>query len=1760
MNKFTHSIRVYVSIAILALFAANARAQTYCIPHSYYGGDGGSMQYTAFSTTGGVQNITYNPGAANIPNNFSAPSYYNNASEGYSYVTTTQAVAAPGTAMTFTIHTSSTYSMYYFIWVDWNGTGSFTQAGDTIQGKAYTLGTGSGTNINITGSFTVPGTASPGVKRLRISASYVDATFYPMPAPCLTYTSANECYYMVWTDFNFIVQAPCSVTPIACSITNNAAGTLCAGTQLALIGSDPNTAFTGISYQWQSATSATGPWTNVPGATSLNYTTPPLLTNIYYRVIDTCNNISAASAASTGYPIAVTGYPMPYIQNFDSAAASNAGLANFLIPHCMVGNYNAATASTQTIFSEGFDGTAFPPTGWITGPSNGSNGTCSGVFPLKRCVSFSSGSMTAQFGCSSVGVPASGTTHNSSAGMIGLNSWFISSGYYGTIISPAINMASYAGGSNYQLSFWVYGESGDPWNVSLNTSQSATGATSIASVSSSTGLVWTQHTYTIPASFLNGNMYIIIQGYSNYGDDIFFDDVSVTYLPVPRTMFMEMGYNNTKFTCADGTVLPWCVYANDTTGTTATNGKLDYLTTPALPLVQGINYRVRFGYGRGTSNWTNNTGTPPNTENLYLMAGSNNPGTASSVNPVGNFPNPQIWSGTAANNTYVSTTSLPGGPIIYSATSTGPYFFSWIDNTPHSGATTVANGTIALDSIRIDSVGCVLPSIVGQPAPATSVCAGFPASFSVVGAGYGLTYQWYRNGSAIPGASASSYTIGATALTDSGLYTVAVIGACGGTTTVMSTNDTLRVVSSPPASITAGGPTTICPGNTVPLNANVGSGYTYQWSNNNGIIAGATSPSYSAGLASTYKVTVSGSGGCYTTSAGVTVVVNAAPPAVVTPGGSTTLCQGSCVSLSAGNTASQTYQWNINGTAIPGATGVSYSACVQGTYTVTITNTNNGCTATSPLSVPVIVNPLPSSLVTGSGVDTFCQNGSVTFVGPANGGVNYQWYNGLTPLANQTTNTYIATNTGLYYLKVTNLLTGCSSSSTPVNVLLNVPSATVTAPTTSLCNGNSVTLTSTSTGSNLTYQWYINGYAINLANAPTYTTNTPGNYTVTVTSTVGQYSCSNTSTPPIPLQIYSPPPAYITTNTSTTFCAGSTVLLTADTGTGYTYQWQLNGNNIPQATVFDLSVPSSGNYSVKVTNAYGCSAISPATTVTVIPLPVPIVTASGNTQLCPGSNVTLSTSTAPGLTYQWYNGTTLIPGATFPVYVTATTANYTVVVTNNTGCQGTSNATSVVMNAVPSSAITATGATSVCSGTSVLLSAAAVSGLSYQWLFNGNAISGANSSSYSASTAGNYTVTVTNVAAGCTSTTITPGTHVTVFPLPSATSSSIGATSVCEGTSVILLANTGTGLSYQWNNSGTPITSATHLTDTVTISGSYTVTVTDANNCSATSLPSQVTIYAIPVAGMVPAGDTGFCQGGSVLLSAVAGAGYTYQWIKNGVNIAGAVGATYLANQQGVYSVLETNNICGSTSPTKNVVVYPQPSDLATLLGADTICYNDSVQLQATATGSGYTYQWEVNGSPITGATHSALWAQTAAGYAAVVTSNYGCAVTTQSIQVYNFPPPNPGIIANGNNLSTGTFVSYQWYRGGTAPANLITGATGNGYTASQSGDYYVHVIDDHGCGEFSPKYTVGTTGVANVGSGTGDVKIYPNPATTIVYIEAAVKVNVKVSDLEGKALINEHNAKQIDISNLANGVYMISVYDNQGGLLKVDRLLKAGQ
>ncbi|MBK6829943.1 MAG: T9SS type A sorting domain-containing protein [Flavobacteriales bacterium] len=370
--------------------------------------------------------------------------------------------------------------------------------------------------------------------------------------------------------------------------------------------------------------------------------------------------------------------------------------------------------------------------------------------------------------------------------------------------------------------------------------------------------------------------------------------------------------------------------------------------------------------------------------------------------------------------------------------------------------------------------------------------------------------------------------------------------------------------------------------------------------------------------------------------------------------------------------------------------------------------------------------------------------------------------------------------------------------------------------------------------------------------------------------------------------------------------------------------------------------------------------------------------------------------------------------------------------------------------------ITAGGPTSFCTGGSVVLSANTGTGYTHVWKKNGTTISGATASTYTANSAGGYTVVVT--VSGCAAT--SASVVVTVSAAPAASIAAAGPTTFCPGGSVVLTTNTGTGYTYVWKRNGTTISGATSNTYTATQAGGHTVTIT-SGGCSTTSSSTTVTLSASPSATITPSGATSFCTGGSVVLNANTGTGYTYVWKKNGATISGATSSSCTANTAGSYTVTVTSGSCATTSAAVTVAVGSAPTAAITAVSSTAICAGTSVVLNAN-TGTGYTYVWKNNGTTISGATSSSYSATSAGSYTVTVT-NSGCSTTSSAASVTVLAAPT---IACSANTAAGT-VSVT-ATGGTTPYTYAWNTNPSQTTATASvsaaGTYTVTVRGANGC------------------------------------------------------------------------------------------------
>jgi PKD repeat protein len=876
--------------------------------------------------------------------------------------------------------------------------------------------------------------------------------------------------------------------------------------------------------------------------------------------------------------------------------------------------------------------------------------------------------------------------------------------------------------------------------------------------------------------------------------------------------------------------------------------------------------------------------------------------------------------GPTAAFTASATTVCAGTAVNFTDNSTGaPTSWSWTfpSGTPASSTTQSPSGivwntagtyTVTLTASNANGNNSTTQVItvnarptVTATASSTAVCVG--SSTTLTGGGAN-TYNW------MPGnLSGASVTVSPTTTTT---YTVTGTNTVTGCTNTQTR--TITVNNLPTVTATASN-TAICVGSSTTLTG--GGANTYNWMPGN--LSGA-SVTVSPTTTTTYTVTGTNTvTGCSNTQTRTITVNNL--PAVTATASNTTICAGSSTTLTGGG--ANTYNWmpgNLSGAS------VTVNPTATTTYTVTGTNTVTGCSNTQTRTITV--NNLPTVTATASNT-VICVGSSTTLTG---GGANtYNWMPGNLSGASVTVS---PTTTTTYTVTGTNTVTGCSNTQTRTITVNNLPSVTATASSTSICTGNTVTL---SGGGANTYNWMpgnLSGASVSVTPATTTT------YTVTGTTTAT--GCTNTQTLTVTVGSQ---PTVTASSSNSSLCIGSSTTLTAS-GTS-TYTWM--PGNLSGASV-TVSPTSTTTYTVTGVNGPGCQNTA-TVQVTVNTLPA-ITATSSATSVCAGNTVSLTATGAN--TYVWMPGNQ--SGASVTVTPSSTTT-YTVTGTNTvTGCSNTQTRT-ITINALP--AVTASSSnSSVCAGGGITLNASGAS--TYNWM-PGN-LSGASVTTTPASTT-TYTVTGTD-ANNCSATTTV---SVTVNALPTVTASASSA-AVCAGSPVTLNASGASTYTWQPGN-----LSGASVSDAPSAATTYTVTGTDANNCSATTTVS-VTVNALPT--ISSSGNTSICTGGITTIT-VSGAA-SYNWMPG--NLSGA-SQSVSPSATTTYTITGTDaNGCSSTTLVTVTVGTPPATPSITNVGN-----------VLTSTVTGASYQWYLNGNPIAGATSQTYTATQAGSYTVEVFDPNGC-------------------------------------------------------------------------------------------------------------------------------------------------------------------------
>jgi len=451
--------------------------------------------------------------------------------------------------------------------------------------------------------------------------------------------------------------------------------------------------------------------------------------------------------------------------------------------------------------------------------------------------------------------------------------------------------------------------------------------------------------------------------------------------------------------------------------------------------------------------------------------------------------------------------------------------------------------------------------------------------------------------------------------------------------------------------------------------------------------------------------------------------------------------------------------------------------------------------------------------------------------------------------------------------------------------------------------------------------------------------------------------------------------------------------------------------------------------------------------------------------VCVGGAATASvsvTGTGP-LSYQWYKDSFASPVASQTTatlsltgLVTAEAGSYSVVVTG--ACNSvTSTAFSLTVNSAPTN-LSLTGGTLTCGTPSLTLTASATNGTSFT--FSGGTLLGSNQ--VVVDQPGSYSVTVSTVN-GCTAMTSTSISSDTAAPTNASLTS---GTLTCTQTSLTLTASSPGGTTYRFS-AGTPLGSNQVV---VGQAGTYTVTVSNANGCSATATATVVSNTAAPTASLM-ASSSAFCSGSPATLTASGGTGYAFSG--PGLSQSGTSN-TATASQGGNYSVIISSaNGCtasagvslGLTAPT--IITAPPAS-------ASVVCVGAPVSVSVGAIGQNLIYQW-YRGATLLGGQREPVLRLLAAqpgdagSYSVVVTGGCGSVTSTGfSLIVNALPVVTLSLLNNGAVLQATGGVLYERLivvdRIGSYEIRQTDSSSHGFFNITRSGPFRLTVTGANGC------------------------------------------------------------------------------------------------
>lgn len=455
----------------------------------------------------------------------------------------------------------------------------------------------------------------------------------------------------------------------------------------------------------------------------------------------------------------------------------------------------------------------------------------------------------------------------------------------------------------------------------------------------------------------------------------------------------------------------------------------------------------------------------------------------------------------------------------------------------------------------IEVISSEVPEITPQ-GPIT-LCNDEEVTLTASGTG---SFQWLLNDANIAGATGNTYTPAS-----GGTYSVA---ATNGICTSLSDPVEVVITTIDEAAITPSGNQIICEGETIILEC-LTVFDSYQWLLDGAIVPAATSALYEADQTGEYSLQIT-SGNCSDVTDAVSVTVVALPEPLIAQGENIAFCGDDISPLN--TTANfEFYQWNLNGEAIPGATGATYLPQENGSYSVEVANGN--CTSESE-NIQVEIYEVPEPLITPGQDITTCASSLLLQSGNS---PNVQWYYNNTTVPGATSNQLTAVEDGQYYY-TTYFHPSCPETSPVISINLNVPlNLEIIASEDTVCDGELITLTAVGNYSEIIWNNSEQSDMIQAASSGLYVATASDDFCVAVDS----------------IELYfSPLPEATAPEDFDSPCAEFLEL--KGTGTGESY-WTFNGSLIANGADASILSPARTTTYVLVSEIGNCISVDSVT-------------------------------------------------------------------------------------------------------------------------------------------------------------------------------------------------------------------------------------------------------------------------------------------------------------------------------------------------------------------------------------------------------------------------------------------------------------------------------------------------------------------------------------------------------------------------------------